>query len=100
MVEFAITGVRFADLHAKSRRKEIIIVKNLLLKLNLQFFADAFEDVDMDAIVEQTLQEEQPEEIELETDELDSEILEDAEIEEVDEQPEDDSAAPDLSNDE
>lgn len=74
-------------------------MKNLLLKLNLQFFADAFEDVDMDAIVEQTLQEEQPEEIELETDELDSEILEDAEIEEVDEQPEDDSAAPDLSND-
>lgn len=73
----------------------------LLLKLNLQYFADAFDDIDIDAIDEQILGEEQPEET-IETDELqDSETLEDAEGDEIeqDEQPEDDSLAPDLSND-
>lgn len=73
---------------------------NLLLKLNLQFFADAFDDIDLDAIDEQILGEEQNEEIveEVETDEVDSEITEDAEIEEEIEQQDDDSVAPDLSN--
>lgn len=74
---------------------------NLLLKLDLQFFADAFDDIDIDTIDEQILGEEQNEEIveEVETDELeDSEITEDVEIEEEIEQQEEDSAAPDLSN--
>lgn len=74
---------------------------NLLLKLDLQFFADAFDEIDIDAIDEHILGEEQNEEIveEVETDEVDSEITEDAEIEEEIEQQDDDSVAPDLSND-
>lgn len=73
---------------------------NLLLNLDLQFFADAFDEIDIDAIDEQILGEEQNEEIveEVETDEVDSEITEDTEIEEEIEQQDDDSVAPDLSN--
>lgn len=74
-------------------------MKNLLLTLNLQFFADAFDDVDMDEIVQQTLQDEVPEAdevVEVDTDELvEDEIVEDETLEDAD----DDSAAPDLSND-
>lgn len=79
---------------------------NLLLKLDLQFFADPFEDIDIDAIDEQILGEEQNEEIvdEVDTDELDLEIEEDSDGEtdvdsEIEEQQEDDSVAPDISTD-